>query len=75
MDIMHERVDGRGGGRIVWTSQSGRGHDFIFVLLPGGQAARGDGRFVGEPRDGNSAEFGHGQSLGPGASGADHGDA
>jgi len=35
MQVVHERVtDGR---RIVWLAEPGREHEFIFVLVPGGQ--------------------------------------
>ena len=35
MQLVHERVtDGR---RVVWLAEPGREHEFIFVLVPGGQ--------------------------------------
>ena len=36
MDVVHERGESDGSGRIVWLPEPGREEDFIFVLLPGG---------------------------------------
>ncbi|MBI1180602.1 MAG: VOC family protein [Alphaproteobacteria bacterium] len=34
MHVSHERADA--GGRVVWMSEPGKEHDFVFVLIPGG---------------------------------------
>lgn len=36
MQIIHQRA-GK-GSRIVWLAEPGKQHEFIFVLMPGGQA-------------------------------------
>jgi catechol 2,3-dioxygenase-like lactoylglutathione lyase family enzyme len=36
MQMVHERPDKSGDGRIVWLAEPDRGRDFVFVLLPGG---------------------------------------
>lgn len=36
MEVVHERPDKQSNGRIVWMSEPGREHEFVFVILPGG---------------------------------------
>jgi catechol 2,3-dioxygenase-like lactoylglutathione lyase family enzyme len=40
MQVVHERGDPAGAGRVVWLAEPGRKAEFIFVLIAGGRDSR-----------------------------------